>query len=133
MSEQPRVQVRRIYEPVREDDGQRVLVDRIWPRGVSKEKAHLDDWCKAVAPSTQLRTWYGHDPDKWEEFERRYRAELDDPERVTALDDLRERATAGRLTLLTASKRDDISEATVLANRLNRSIRATEAAKHPES
>lgn len=123
--ETQRVQVRRVYDPVDSEDGQRVLVDRIWPRGVSKQRARLDEWCKEAAPSTELRKWYRHDPDKFDEFARRYRAELaDDPERQAAYDALRERAVKGRLTLLTASKRDDISEATVLADRLNRSIRA---------
>ena len=112
------VRVRRIYEAPRPDDGQRVLVDRIWPRGVSKERAHLDEWCKQVAPSTDLRKWYGHDPDKYGEFGRRYRAELEDPERAEAYAHLRELAATGRLTLLTASKRSAISEATVLANLL---------------
>ena len=115
----PEVQVRRIYEDPRRDDGQRVLVDRIWPRGVSKERAHLDEWCKQIAPSTDLRTWYGHDPDKFDEFDRRYRAELEEPQRAMAFAHLRELAARGRLTLLTASKRSDISEATVLANLLN--------------
>jgi uncharacterized protein YeaO (DUF488 family) len=114
------VQVRRIYEDPRPDDGQRVLVDRIWPRGVSKERAHLDEWCKQIAPSTELRKWYGHDPEKYDEFDRRYRAELEAPERVEAYAHLRELAAKGRLTLLTASKRSDISEATVLANRLSK-------------
>lgn len=114
------MQVRRIYESPRADDGQRVLVDRIWPRGVSKERAHLDEWCQQVAPSTDLRKWYGHDPDKYDEFARRYRAELEDPERAEAYTHLDELAARGRLTLLTASKRSDISEATVLADLLNR-------------
>lgn len=119
------VQVRRVQEPARDDDGQRVLVDRVWPRGISKEKARLDLWCKGVAPSTELRKWYQHDPGKWEEFARRYRDELEDEERSAAYQDLRERAGKGRLTLLTASKRDDISQAAVLADRLNRSLRAS--------
>lgn len=113
------VQVRNVREPVRDDDGKRVLVDRLWPRGVSKERAHLDDWCKDVAPSTELRKWYGHDPDKFAEFESRYLTELADPERTAAFDQLKQWAAEGRLTLLTGAKRDDISEATVLADRLN--------------
>ncbi len=112
------VQVRRAYDPPLPDDGQRVLVDRLWPRGLSKQRAHLDEWCKQVAPSTELRKWYGHDPDRYEEFARRYRAELGDPERAGALDQLRELAAHGPLTLLTAAKRADISEATVLADLL---------------
>ena len=112
------VRVRRAYEPAEPDDGQRVLVDRLWPRGLSKERAHLDHWCKAIAPSNELRKWYGHDPGRYAEFARRYRAELDDPERAAALAQLRELTADGRLTLLTATKRSDISEAAVLADLL---------------
>jgi uncharacterized protein YeaO (DUF488 family) len=93
---------------------------RAKPRGLSKERAHLDDWCKEIAPSTQLREWYGHDPDRYEEFARRYRAELGDPERAAAFAHLRELAGHGRLTLLTATKRSDISEAAVLADLLGK-------------
>jgi uncharacterized protein YeaO (DUF488 family) len=82
---------------------------------VSKEKAHLDEWCKEIAPSTELRKWYGHDPDRFEEFSRKYRVELQDPERAEALVHLRELAAKGPLTLITASKASNISEATVLA------------------
>lgn len=114
------VQVRRVYDPPASDDGQRVLVDRLWPRGLSKERAHLDDWCKEIAPSNELRKWYGHDPERYGEFARRYRAELDDPERAAALGRLRELAGQGRLTLLTATKRSDISEAAVLAELLGK-------------
>lgn len=111
-----KVQVRRAYDAPESSDGKRVLVDRVWPRGLSKEKAQLDDWCKQVAPSTELRKWYDHDPDKFDEFAKRYRAELDDPERAEALDGLRKDAASDTLTLLTAAKRDDISQATVLAD-----------------
>lgn len=110
--------VRRIYDEV-EGSGYRVLVDRLWPRGISKERAHLDEWCKEIAPSTELRTWYHHDPDLWPEFEVRYRAELEDPARMSALTALREHLEHGPVVLLTASKRSDISEATVLAEVLN--------------
>jgi uncharacterized protein YeaO (DUF488 family) len=112
------VQVRRAYDPPKADDGQRVLVDRLWPRGVSKEKAHLDEWCKDIAPSTELRKWYGHDPDRFEEFAKKYRAELQEPERAEALAHLRDLAAKGPLTLITASKASNISEATVLASLL---------------
>jgi uncharacterized protein YeaO (DUF488 family) len=77
-------------------------VDRIWPRGVSKERAYLDEWCKQVAPSTDLRKWYGHDPGRYDEFERRYRAQLRSAERAEAFAHLRELAAKGGLTLLTA-------------------------------
>jgi uncharacterized protein YeaO (DUF488 family) len=109
------VRVGRPYDERGRGDGARVLVDRIWPRGLSKEKADLDEWCKEVAPSTALRRWYGHDPARFEEFGRRYRTELDEPERAEALAHLRELAERGPVTLLTASKRADISGATVLA------------------
>jgi uncharacterized protein YeaO (DUF488 family) len=112
------VRVRRVYDPPRADDGQRVLVDRIWPRGLSKEHARLDEWCKQIAPSTGLRKWYGHDPDRYQEFAHRYRAELDEPERAAALTHLRELAASGPLTLLTATRRSDISQAAVLADLL---------------
>ncbi|MGH9104089.1 MAG: DUF488 domain-containing protein, partial [Acidimicrobiales bacterium] len=106
-----RVGVRRVYDEPAGGDGARVLVDRVWPRGLSKERAHLDEWCKQVAPSSGLRKWYGHDPGRFEEFARRYRAELEDPERSAALDHLRELARAGALTLLTATKDSGISQA----------------------
>jgi uncharacterized protein YeaO (DUF488 family) len=115
MTDQKHVQVRRIYDPPESSDGTRVLVDRLWPRGVSKERAHLDEWAKDVAPSTELRKWYAHDPDRFPEFERRYRAELRDPEHEDAYSKLRELTQAGPVTLLTAAKRSDISEAQVLA------------------
>ncbi len=110
-----KVRVRRAYEEPEPDDGTRVLVDRLWPRGLSKARAALDEWCKNVAPSGELRTWYNHDPDRFEEFSRRYRQELHDPERAEALAHLRGLAGEGPLTLLTATKRPEISEAAVLA------------------
>jgi uncharacterized protein YeaO (DUF488 family) len=109
------VRVGRVYDAPTRGEGARVLVDRIWPRGLSKEKARLDEWCKSVAPSTALRKWYGHDPERYEEFARRYRAELEEPERAEALEHLRDLAGRRTLTLLTAAKRADISEAVVLA------------------
>lgn len=109
------VRVRRAYDPPEATDGTRVLVDRLWPRGLSRERARLDEWCKEVAPSDSLRRWYRHEPDRWEEFDRRYRAELTRPEAAEALEHLRELARRGPLTLLTASRRADISDAAVLA------------------
>jgi uncharacterized protein YeaO (DUF488 family) len=112
---QPRIQVRRIYDAPKPDDGVRVLVDRLWPRGVSKVRAALDEWCKQIAPSTELRTWYHHDPTLFGEFTRRYIDELRDPERTAALTHLREIARHQTLTLLTGTKTPEISEAAVLA------------------
>ncbi len=118
MARNGNVQVRRAYDEPLESDGTRVLVDRVWPRGLRKDAAHFDQWCKQVAPSTALRTWYQHDPEKWPEFEARYRAELSEGEAAYALAELRELAKQGPLTLITASKRDDISQASVLAKLL---------------
>ena len=114
----PTINVRRIYEEPRDDDGARILVDRLWPRGVSKERAHLDEWMKDIAPSTELRQWYSHDPAKFDEFSARYRDELGQPAQAAELARLRELARKGPLTLLTASKAVDISEATVIAGLL---------------
>lgn len=115
MSEKSQVRVRRIYDDPESDDGARVLVDRLWPRGVSKERARLDEWCKTVAPTTDLRKWYSHDPAEFDEFAERYRTELEtDDEQKAALAHLRELAAAGPLTLLTATKQPEISEAAVL-------------------
>ncbi len=119
MGDAPRVRVRRIYDPAEPDEGARVLVDRLWPRGVSKERADLREWCKDVAPSTELRQWYGHDPERFAEFARRYRAELADPTRADAPAGLRALLRQEPVTLLTAAKRSDISEATVLQELLS--------------
>ncbi|MFE7314023.1 DUF488 domain-containing protein [Streptomyces sp. NPDC057555] len=108
------VRARRVYEHAGPSDGRRVLVDRLWPRGLSKEKAHLDEWLKAVAPSTELRRWYGHQPDKFAEFKRRYESELTEPERAEALSHLRDEAQSEPVTLLTATKDLEHSEAEVL-------------------
>jgi uncharacterized protein YeaO (DUF488 family) len=118
MTTVPDVQLRRIYDEPADDDGIRVLVDRRWPRGVSKERAELDEWCTAVAPSDALRTWYHHDPERYAEFEKRYLAELEDPDRAKALRHLRVLAAHDRLTLLTATRRADISQAAVLVGLL---------------
>jgi uncharacterized protein YeaO (DUF488 family) len=113
-----RVRVRRVYDAPAPEDGARVLVDRIWPRGLRKEAARLDDWAKDVAPSTELRTWYGHDPDKFAEFRGRYLAELALPGPREALARLRALAAEGPVTLLTATRDPSISQAAVLAEQL---------------
>ncbi|MBS1675068.1 MAG: DUF488 family protein [Actinobacteria bacterium] len=113
------VRVRRIYDEPESTDGKRVLVDRLWPRGVSKERAALFEWLKEVAPSTELREWYRHDPEKFAEFAERYAAELTAPPAADAFETLRDLAKDATVTLLTASKRADISEATVLRDLLN--------------
>jgi uncharacterized protein YeaO (DUF488 family) len=118
MSKVADVQLRRIYDDPAEDDGIRVLVDRRWPRGVSRARAALDEWCTAVAPSEELRKWYGHAPDKFVEFQARYRKELEEPERAAALRHLRAMSLHDRLTVLTATKNVQISQATVLVELL---------------
>jgi uncharacterized protein YeaO (DUF488 family) len=115
----PKVGVRRVYDQPEAEDGVRVLVDRIWPRGMTKARAALDEWCKDVAPSTELRKWYDHDPAKFEEFAHRYGAELSQADRGQALQHLRNLAAGRRVTLLTGTKDPDISEAAVLAAILN--------------
>ncbi|GIF65650.1 hypothetical protein Ais01nite_36850 [Asanoa ishikariensis] len=106
------MRLRRVYDEIEPGDGKRVLVDRIWPRGV--HKGSFDEWLKEVAPSTELRHWYGHDPDKFSEFRRRYLAELKEPEQAGALDQLRTLQKNGPVTLLTATKDVEISHAAVL-------------------
>ncbi len=109
------MRVARIYGEDADSAGARILVDRLWPRGVSKVAAALDEWCQAVAPSNELRHWYEHDPAKFGEFTERYQQELTDPERAAALDSLREWHARGPVTLLTATRQADISHAAVLA------------------
>ncbi|RDH10469.1 DUF488 family protein [Tsukamurella pulmonis] len=109
------VRVKRVYEAEQSGDGARVLVDRLWPRGVSKDRADLSQWCKAIAPSTELRKWYEHDPAKYPGFVDRYRAELAEPEAAEAFRALQALVDEGPVTLLTASKAEDISHAHVLA------------------
>jgi uncharacterized protein YeaO (DUF488 family) len=114
------VRVRRVYDEPQARDGARVLVDRIWPRGLARKKAALDEWCRPVAPSDELRRWYGHDPERFEQFARRYRAELEQPEASAALAHLRELVAHRPLTLLTATRNPEISQAAVLAELLRR-------------
>jgi uncharacterized protein YeaO (DUF488 family) len=113
------VRFRRIYDDPSPDDGARVLIDRLWPRGLTKDAAGLDEWCRVVAPSPELRKWYGHDPGRFAEFRRRYRDELAEPERAEALEHLRALARKRGLTLLTATREVGKSGAAVLAELLD--------------
>jgi uncharacterized protein YeaO (DUF488 family) len=110
--------LRRVYDDPTSDGGLRVLVDRVWPRGLTKDAAHLDEWIKDVAPSTPLRRWYGHRPERFTEFRRRYLAELANPQPAAAMDRLRQLAHKRRVTLLTATRDIDRSQAAVLAEQL---------------
>ena len=113
--------LKRVYEPPSPDDGTRILVERLWPRGVSKEAAAIDLWLKEVAPSPELRKWYAHDPDRWEEFHRRYRAELDDQGEV--LDDLRRRLEQGTVTFVFAARDEEHNSAVALKQYLEKATR----------
>lgn len=116
------IRMKRAYDPATPDDGYRVLVERLWPRGVSKERAQLDDWAKAVAPSSDLRRWYDHDPAKWDTFQQRYEQELQAPEAQAVLDDLTTRAREGTVTLVYSSKDSDISCAVALKRLLTERV-----------
>ena len=116
------IRVRRVYDAPSPSDGARVLVDRVWPRGLRKDAAHLDEWAKAVAPSTELRKWYGHDPAKFDEFRRRYLDELSGAAQRKELGRLRALAAARPVTLLTATRDVEISQAAVLAQVLRQDV-----------
>ena len=106
------VGLKRAYEPPAPDDGARILIDRLWPRGVSKEHAALDQWMKEIAPSTELRKWFGHDPAKWEEFRRRYAAELH--QNADLLGQLRALARKGHVTLVYSAHDEQHNDAVAL-------------------
>jgi uncharacterized protein YeaO (DUF488 family) len=110
-----KLKLKRAYAPAEPGDGQRVLVDRVWPRGVSRAEAHIDLWLKEVAPSTALRKWFGHDPARWDEFRRRYREEL---KGNPALDQLKAMAAEGRTTLVYGAKDEAHNQAVALAELL---------------
>jgi uncharacterized protein YeaO (DUF488 family) len=112
------VRLRRVYEPPEPDDGVRVLVDRLWPRGLAKDAARVDEWPKALTPSTELRRWYHAGEGSYEEFGERYEAELAAPEAAELLDHVRELVRKGPVTLLTAAKSPEQSHAAVLARLL---------------
>ncbi len=114
------VALKRVYEPAKAEDGTRVLVDRLWPRGLRKDKADLDLWAKDVAPSHALRRWFGHRPERWEEFEKRYRAELAAPEAQPQVEALRAMSRKNHLTLLYAARDESMNNAVVLRDYLHK-------------
>ena len=114
----PVVALKRVYEPPEPSDGTRVLVERLWPRGLSKARAHVDLWLKDIAPSPQLRTWYSHDPARYAEFRRRYEAELDSKPASDALEELRELAGRQKITLVVAAHDLQLSTAPVIRDAL---------------
>jgi len=106
------IRIKRIYEQAEKDDGTRILVDRLWPRGLTKERARVDLWLKEIAPSTELRKWFGHDPDKWRGFRQRYKTELRNNKDLVKV--LAEKAKAGTVTLIYAARDEQHNEAVVL-------------------
>ena len=109
------IKIKRVYEKPAKEDGWRVLVDRLWPRGMTKEAAHLDEWMKDVAPSDALRKWFGHEPEKWTGFQKRYRSEL--AKKKESVAELKKTAKEhGTLTLLYGAKDEEHNEAVVLAD-----------------
>jgi uncharacterized protein YeaO (DUF488 family) len=109
------ITIKRAYDPTSSEDGFRVLVDRLWPRGLSKEKLKIDAWMKEIAPSAELRKWYGHQPEKWPEFRKRYRAELQKPPARGLLEDLIQRARKGKVTLVIGARHPEHANGTVIA------------------
>lgn len=112
----PAVRIKRAYDPASSTDGTRILVDRLWPRGLKKADAGISQWMKEVAPSTELRKWFGHDPERWEEFRRRYKAEL--AEKRELVGELRTLATKGPLTLVYSAHDEAHNQAVVLRETL---------------
>jgi uncharacterized protein YeaO (DUF488 family) len=117
------VRLQRAYDEPTPEDGYRVLVDRVWPRGRTKEALHLDEWARDLGPSTALRRWFGHDPARWTEFRARYLVELADPIRSRDLDALADRARRGRVTIVFGARDTEHSQARVIAEELERRLR----------
>ena len=117
------VRLRRAYEPPEPGDGVRVLVDRIWPRGRSREDLRIDQWARELGPSDELRRWFDHDPARWEEFRARYRRELAAPDQAGRLDALAGRARHGTVTLVYGARDEEHNQARVLAEELERRLR----------
>lgn len=106
------IKIKRVYEPAEKEDGIRILIDRLWPRGLSKEKAQVDLWLKEIAPTTELRKWFAHDPEKWNEFKKRYTAELKRNNEATST--LKDEMKKGKITLLYGAKDEAHNDAVVL-------------------
>jgi uncharacterized protein YeaO (DUF488 family) len=98
------IKLKRVYDPAESDDGERILVERLWPRGIAKEKAHIDKWFKEVAPSTDLRKWFNHNVEKWPEFQQRYEEELQAPEKQSMIKEIVGLAETGSVTLIYAAR-----------------------------
>jgi uncharacterized protein YeaO (DUF488 family) len=114
------IDLKRVYDPPANSDGRRILVDRIWPRGITKADLQIDAWLKDLAPSTELRKWFGHDPAKWDEFRKRYAGELE--QRSEALEELVDKARAGHVTLVFSAKDTQHNNAVALKEQLERRL-----------
>ena len=114
------VKIKRAYEPPDESDGARILVDRLWPRGLTKEKASIDLWLKEIAPSTELRKWYAHDPAKWKSFRRRYETEISHKEDLVKI--LKQKAREGTITLIYGARDEKHNEALILKQLLEKNF-----------
>ena len=115
-----RIALKRAYEPPAKNDGRRILVDRVWPRGIARDDLEIDDWQKDLAPSRDLRAWFGHDPAKWDEFKKRYGRELE--QRPDALDRLIEQAKTGVITLVFGARDREHNNAVALKEHLERRL-----------
>jgi uncharacterized protein YeaO (DUF488 family) len=111
------LKIKRVYDPASADDGKRVLVDRLWPRGIKKEKAQIDEWLKEISPSNELRKWYSHDPAKWAEFKERYKKEL--AEKSELLKKIKAEARKQTVTLLFSTKELELNNAVALKEIIN--------------
>jgi uncharacterized protein YeaO (DUF488 family) len=116
------VRLQRAYDEPGAGDGYRVLVDRVWPRGRTREHLRLDEWARDLGPTTLLRRWFGHDPERWTEFQARYRAELAEPARSQKLDELAQRARHVRVTLVFGARDTEHNQARVVADELERRL-----------
>jgi uncharacterized protein YeaO (DUF488 family) len=123
------LQLKRAYEPAARTDGRRILVDRLWPRGLSKERVAIDDWMKELAPSAQLRRWFAHDPKKWPEFERRYKREL--KAHADLIRQLASSARRGRVTLVFGARDEQHNDAVVLAAIIRRRMTRARPTQEP--
>ena len=116
------LKVKRVYEKPSAADGERFLVDRLWPRGLKKQDAHLQAWLRDLAPSAELRRWFSHDPQRWQEFRHRYVEELEDPEKTSQIEDLLQRVRQGTATLVFAAKDEEKNNAVVLKHYLEQRL-----------
>jgi uncharacterized protein YeaO (DUF488 family) len=111
------LKIKRVYDPASPDDGKRILIDRLWPRGIKKEEAHIDEWLKEISPSNELRKWYSHDPAKWAEFKKRYKKELADKSEL--LKKIKAEAKKRTVTLLFSTRELELNNAVALKEMLD--------------